>query len=337
MVARPWHLLSLCLLSLPGLAGGAQRGIGFYFDQDLLLPVVNEDRDYTMGVALEFFHEGDGLYPLDKAARWVGETLGVQRRDDTVHRSYMIGSVNYTPDDLSATEPITDDRPYASVLFLTNKRVHASGGTAVGVEAQLGLLGTYVAREVQQTLHGWWRDLKGSDEPVDPKGWKNQISAGGEPTLRFRVTKSQRIARQPGLWDLAQSWSLTAGYQTNASLGLYARAGQIASPFWTIPFDPINRGNFLPSLGGDEWYLWTAYRARLVGYDALLQGQFRDSVLTYDASDIKRLVHEGGIGLTVAWRFLQVTAAANVKTAELDVGKADRTHWWGGTYLTVRF
>jgi len=336
MTAPAWRLLALLML-LPSLSHAAQRGIGFYSDQDLLLPIVNEDRDYTMGVAFEFFHEGDGIYPLDKAARWLGEYMGVHGVDDTIHRSYMIGSVNYTPNDLTATAPVTDDRPYASVLFLTNKRVHASGSKAVGVEAQFGILGTYVAREVQRTLHAWWRDFKNSEEPVDPKGWGNQISAGGEPTVRFRIAKSQRIAHDPGLWDLSQTWSLTLGYQTNASFGFSARAGQIASPFWTIPFDPINRGNFLPSLGGEEWYLWTAYRARVVGYDALLQGQFRDSVLTYDASDVERLVHEGGAGLTVAWRFVQLTAAANVKTAELNVGQADRTHWWGGTYLTVRF
>lgn len=30
------------------------------FDQDLLLPLVNEDRDYTMGVGIDFFQEGEG-------------------------------------------------------------------------------------------------------------------------------------------------------------------------------------------------------------------------------------------------------------------------------------
>jgi hypothetical protein len=337
MLAPAWRPLLLLLTAFPALAAAADRGIGMYFDQDMLLPIVNEDRDYTMGVAFEFFHEGDGLYPLDRAARWLGESMGVHRRDDTIHRSYMIGSVNYTPDDLSATEPLTDDRPYASVVFLSNKRVHASGSDAMGVEAQVGLLGSYVAREVQRTLHEWWRDWKDSDEPVDPKGWGNQISAGGEPTLRFRVARARRVAQDPGLWDLAQTWDVAVGYQTNASFGFSGRVGQIASPFWSLPFDPINRGNFLPSLGGEEWYLWSAYRARLVGYDALLQGQFRDSALTYDADDIVRLVHEGGVGVTVAWRFLQLTASANVKTAELDVPNAHRTHWWGGTYLTVRF
>lgn len=329
--------LLIALILMPLTTQAAQRGVGVYFDQDLLLPIVNEDRDYTMGMALEFFNESDILLPLDKAARWLGHGLGVHSRDDSIKRSFMIGTVNYTPDNLSATAPAVDDRPYSSVLFLSSKRVHASGDKAVGVEAQIGVIGTYVAREVQTTLHEWWRDANNSDTPVEPKGWKNQISAGGEPTLRFRVAKSTKLAEHPGLWDLSQTWDMTLGYQTNASFGFSGRAGQIASPFWTIPFDPINRGNFVPSLGGEEWYFWAAYRGRLVGYDALLQGQFRDSVLTYDAGDLQRLVHEGGLGLTVSWRSIQITSAANFKTAELNRGQADRMHWWGGTYLTVRY
>jgi len=336
MCHLPRRLLYLLLL-LPLAGQAAQRGLAVYFDQDLFIPVVNQDRDYTMGVAFEFFNEGEGIYPLDRAARWAGEHLGVHAATDTIHRSYMIGAINYTPNDLSADAPIYGDRPYASVLFLSNKRVHASGNKAVGVEAQFGLLGTYVSREVQRNLHAWWRDANNSQEPVDPKGWGNQISAGGEPTLRLRIVKSRLLAGHPGLWDLAQTWDLALGYQTNASFGFSVRAGQIASPFWTIPFDPINRGNFLPSLGGAEWYLWTAYRARLVGYDALLQGQFRHSALSYDSDQLKRLVHEGGAGVTVAWHAVQLTVSANAKTAELNFGQAERTHWWGGTYLTVRF
>lgn len=335
-MARVWPIV-VVLLSLMSTAEAEKRGIGVYFDQDLLLPVVNEDRDYTMGVALEFFHEGEGIYPLDKAAAWLGTQLGVHNKSDNIQRSYMLGAINYTPDDLSIATPIAGDRPYSSVIFLSNKRVRASGKKAVGVEAQVGVLGTYVSREAQSTFHRWWRDANNSTEPVDPKGWRNQISAGGEPTVRFRVAKTTLFAEEPGLWDIAYAWDATVGYQTNASFGLTARGGHIASSFWTVPFDPINRGNFVPSLGGEEWYVWGAYRARVIGYDALLQGQFRDSALTYDAGDISRLVHEGGMGLTVAWRFLQLTTAANFKTNELKTGRADRTHWWGGTYLTVRF
>ncbi len=329
-------LICLCLLTAtPALA--VRQGIGIYFDQDLLLPLVNEDRDYTMGVGVEFFQEDEGFYPFEYPLKLVARALGIHEAEHRVRRSYLLGSVNYTPDDLSATVPLVNDRPYASVLYLANKRVLADRRKAVGVEVQVGLLGTYIARELQRKLHHAWREATGSDRPVKPRGWGYQISAGGEPTLRLRLARSDRLAGEDGRWDLASSGALSLGYQTNASLGLAARAGLIASPFWSLPYDPINRGNFVPAFGGDEVYFWGVLRGRLVAYDALLQGQFRDSPLTYDGSRLRRLVLDAGSGVTASWRGWQLTLSANLKTAELDTGAADRTHWWGGLYLARRF
>ena len=292
----PVVLFCACFLAaLP--AAAVRQGIGVYFDQDLLLPLVNEDRDYTMGVGIEFFQEDEGFYPFEYPLKLVARFLGIHEAE----RSYLLGSVNYTPDDLSASAPLVGDRPYASVL---NKRVLADRQKAVGVEVQVGLLGTYLAREIQRKLHRAWRGATGSDQPVTPRGWSNQVSAGGEPTLRLRLARSDLLAENPGHWDLASSADISLGYQTNASLGLAARGGVIASPFWSLPYDPINRGHFVPAFGGDEAYFWVAVRGRVVGYDALLQGQFGDSVLTYDASRIRRLVLDAGSGVTGSWEWL---------------------------------
>lgn len=313
------------------------RGIGFYFDQDLLVPYVNEDRDYTMGLAFEFFWEKkDGIYPLDGLAGQAGQWLDLGRGDDNIVTSFIVGTVNYTPNDLSISTPILTERPYASLIYLGNKRVRASKNSAVAVEALLGVLGTSVAREVQQALHGWWRDVADTNEPVDPQGWDNQISNGGELTTRLRFSNSRLRAESPGLWDIATTWSLSVGYQTNASLGVSARFGKIGSSFWSIPFDPVNRGSFLPSLSSDEWYVWAAYRARLVGYDALLQGQFRHSNLTFAYEDIEKLLHEGAVGVTLATGPAQVSFSVNAKTAELKQATR-RNHFWGTLTLIYHF
>ena len=321
-----------------------RQHIGLYFDQDFLLPAVNEDRDYTMGIAMEMVVEtdakgGQGLSLFDNQLKRLGEALGAHDPDQRIRRSYMIGAVNFTPEDLAVSEPQFDDRPYSSVLFLANKRVYADQARAVGIEAQLGLLGTSVAREVQTAVHQAWRDSTGDDEPVDPQGWDNQISAGGEPTARLRFAYARRIDKLSlaNRFDIAWTGDVSLGYQTNVSLGLSARAGLLGSPFWTIPYDPINRGNFLPSYSGQELYVWGALRSRLIGYDALLQGQFRDSAVTFNSSDLNRLVHDAGIGITGSLYGAKLTLSANLKTAELNRGKADRTHWWGGTYLTLAF
>ena len=314
-------------------------GAGLYLDQDLAVPFTNEDRDYTMGIAAEFFWQDKqtGLYPLDGMAKRLGQWLGLHDKQDEIVRSFMLGSVTYTPDDLSNPDPIFDDRPYASLIYLSNKRVRANQRNATGVELQLGLLGSRLSGDIQTTLHGMWRDITDRDRPVDPEGWDHQISEGGELTLRVRLSNSQLLFAQQGDWDVAASGSLTLGYQSNLSAGITARLGQLISPSWSIPFDPINRGNFLPSLAGHEWYAWAAYRIRWVAYDALLQGQFRDSGVTFNHSEIEHILHEGGLGFTFTYRALQLTLALNAKSPELKHGSDHRNHYWGGFYLVYRY
>ncbi len=310
-------------------------GIGVYFDQDLLAPS-NDDRDYTMGIGVEIFQDEGPLYLMRDLLTMVEPVVGFDERCGRVYQSFMFGSLNYTPDDIGDPEPIYDDRPYASLLYLSNKRVIADDERALGVEFMVGALGTNVAREVQQGLHGWWRDTTDDDEPVDPEGWDHQISDGGEPTVRLRVTDSRRFARGSN-WDLAHSWDANLGFQTNASIGLSGRIGKLNSPFWSVPYDPINRGNFVPAVTGNEWYFWAAGRLRAVAYDALLQGQFRDSEVTVDYDDIRKLVWEGGVGVTKGWPGFQLTFSINAKAGDTLLDKAPDEHLWGGLYLSRRY
>lgn len=308
-------------------------GVGVYFDQDMFVPGTNDDRDYTMGIGVEVFQDQGPLYLLGDLLTRLDTLSGFDRRCGRIYQSYMLGSLNYTPDDIGNTQPIFDDRPYASLLYLANKKVVADDRRVLGVEVMVGALGLSVAREVQEALHSWYRDQTGKPEPVDPQGWRYQISDGGEPTLRVRLAESRLFAAGRG-WDLAHAWDLNLGFQTNASVGLSGRVGQLDSPFWSVPYDPINRGNFVPAVNGDELYLWAAGRLRGVAYDALLQGQFRDSAVTVDADDMRRVVWEAGVGVTKGWPGFQLTLSINAKAAETRLGRAPDRHVWGGLYFS---
>lgn len=341
-----WLALNLCGASARAepaddTSARESRGIAVYVDQDLFVPGFNEDRDYTMGFAVEFFQDQSGFLVFDDFARWFGNLTGLQRDDSKVYRSFMLASVNYTPRDLTRAEPLHDDRPYASLVYLANKRVIANEAKtrAAGLEVLVGVLGLRLAQEFQTWAHRQWRSLSGSSVPKDPQGWHNQISDGGEPTVRIRYVDSQLLAAGPDRrwWDLSGTWELNLGYQTNASAGLSGRLGKISRDFWSLPFDPVNRGNFLPTTASDELYLWGAVRGRLVGYDALLQGQFRDSPVTVNTDELERLVLEGAVGITKSWRSLQASFAINAKSAEIDRGTAARNHVWGGLYFNFRF
>lgn len=317
----------------PSTAPTGQRGYSLYFDQDLFVPGTNEDRDYTMGLGIEVFEEQGPLYLLGDVIDTVGPLLGLDKRTGRIHQSWFFGSVTYTPDDIGDPDPILDDRPYASLLYLANKQVVADHDQVIGIEVMVGALGLDVAEQVQTTLHGWARNWGDDSEPEDPEGWRHQISDGGEPTLRLRVARSHLLG-EGDAWDLASGWDANLGFQTNASIGLSARYGDKRSPFWSIPYDPINRGSFVPSLKHDELYLWTAGRLRGVGYDALLQGQFRDSDVTVDYDDMRKLVWEAGVGVTKAWPGLQVTFAINAKAGDTRLDSAPDEHIWGGLYFS---
>ena len=313
-------------------------GVGIYIDQDLFIPFTNEDRDYTMGVAFEFFwSKKKGLYLMDGLVREAGEWLGIDKSDKNIVYSVMLGTLAYTPDDLSDTQPIFDDRPYSSLIYLSNKRVRADDEDALAAEVAIGVLGTGLSRDFQSQFHEWYRDYDNSDEPVEPMGWDNQISDGGELTLRVRVSHSRLYPgfSIPGRFDLSSTTGLSLGFQTNASFSGAIRFGSIKSPFWSLPFDPVNRGNFLPSKATSEWYFWTALRAHLVGYDALLQGQFRDSVVTYSSDEIERLVYDGAFGFTWGFSNSQFTFSANTKTSELK--HTDRKQTWGSVNYIYHF
>jgi len=319
-----------------------RHGFSLYVDQDFFIPGRNEDRDYTMGFALELFWKQipEEIDYLDRAITWLDRnaTGGLLAKSiSPTMRSIALGSVNFTPDDLAASAPVPDDRPYASLLFVSGKQMFESSNKdwVVGSELQVGLLGLGIARSVQTKMHGYTRSLTGEDTPVDPKGWSHQISDGGELTFRYRQSFGKELFKN-SVVDLAWTADASVGYQTNASLGFQIRTGHRNSAFWTLPYDPVNRGNFVPSTAGDELYLWTAYRGRGILYDALLQGQFRDSDLTFSSGEIKRIVHEAGIGVTAAWKPVQVTLSLNYKSAELE-GQAARSHYWGGAYFIFRW
>ena len=325
-----------------------EHGTAFYVDQDLFIPAKNEDRDYTMGIAVEFFKHDLEKHAsviawlhqfIDRSLKphWSNLFGAANKENEVVLKSVKIGQSVFTPDDIGESDPIYTDRPYSSLLYLAGKHIEFRGNTVIGSELEIGILGLNIAPKVQKWIHTNYRKISGTDEPVDPKGWDHQISEGGEPTLKYRLSFGNLLLQSSNeWWDIAGSSDINLGYQTNISVGLQARVGLIHSPFWTVPFDPVNRGNFAPSTSGNEAYLWMVHRARAIGYDALLQGQFMDSDVTFESGDIKRFVIESALGATAAFQNLQLTLSLNAKTAELN-SQADRNHYWGGIYAVYRY
>lgn len=191
---RPIALLAVALLSSQGADGSdgtllwdRRSVLTFNEENDLF---VNSDRHYTQGINLAYLHE-DGHLPLGMASinEWI-PSWGYQRQ--SARSGYSIGQSMFTPANLSSTQPIPGDRPYAGWLhgswILQRSGQTASRRTPVqeSFELEIGSMGsTSLARQAQRWVH----DVRGFELP---EGWRNQLR--DEPGFRLKYERAYRWA-----------------------------------------------------------------------------------------------------------------------------------------------
>lgn len=264
------------------------------------------------------------------------------------HSAQLFGQA-FTPDVLDSAAPQRDDRPFASLVGLSVRHLSAGGRSGDEVwssEVAVAWLGLDFARQVQTLLHRTRRWMTGNPTPVDPLGWDNQISEGGEPTALYRVHYQRRLggavsgpARKH--WQVVGGLEGSVGYQTNAAAAVSARVGAFTSEFWEFSsgFRSAGVGRQQPPVAGvPRWDLFAfgLVRPRVVAYNALLQGQFRHSVHTVP---LKRVVGEweGGVGASLPLGGYDLQAVVQVvqgRTTEFVAPKA-RLYTWGTVLLML--
>ncbi len=319
---------------------GEIDGVRLQIDNDLFAAGGGHDRDYTGGFALTISGDSarDGLLSLDPVLKWIDAFL-LPEGVASVHHARQFGLMAFTPADIESTQPIHDDRPYASLLFTSNGRVSvdADDRSAWSSSLTIGVLGLKAAGGLHSDIH----ELVGAD-PV--RGYDNQISAGGEPTARYTLARHRLwVANPSATLDVKTTVQGSVGYLTEASAAISVRVGRFNSPWWG--FAPELRdyiGAPMPvsaqSGGRPEMYFFTGARLKARAYNAFLQGQFRDSPVEYSYSDIEPLVAEVWVGVvTRIFENTQLSYALNYQTAELRAGEADRSALWGGVQLSHSF
>lgn len=322
-------VLCFMVFSTPLIAddGCAFKLTGAQIDQDLFLepvPGVNEDRDYTMGLSIRFnsCRKGSNWFSGHEVQHLVLEALSIGGTQTQFQYSTAFESFTYTPDDLPAENPVFEDKPYSSILQVTNNVVafHNADRSATEVSLSLGFLGLPVSEWTQAALHQTLRSATGSQEPFNPEGWNNQISNGGEPTAKLSLTWFYRHDLRTEWLDLIYSTGASIGYQTGANVGVSARFGLLnkEKPVWQTD----RTGGYLTKRSPErELYGMVSGRVNFVGYNALLQGQFRSNPHELSTSEIERLVFENSVGIgwqneRSDWLFSCTRRSSDFKLAE---------------------
>jgi hypothetical protein len=339
-------LLAALLASTAALAQEKDNaGWALFMDNDALTSS-SHDNDYTGGLALTLAGARVQRAPLslDGALEWVDRAVGLDRADATEWHALQVSLLTFTPRNLDRADVVAGDRPYASIAYLANSRttVLPDGRTAYQSSLALGLLGLDAAKATQRTLH----DALGVEQP---QGWDHQISDGGEPTARYALARLGLRAASDGRgsrFEVKDAVAFSAGYITEANVSLTARWGRIHTPWWSfvperaeymIEPAPVFGGGATPD-GPREFYVWAGVKGRARAYNALLQGQFRDSDLTYDFEDTRPLIGEAWLGVTKELAAgYRVSCVVRYQSSELRTEPGDRELLWGGVSVSRSF
>ncbi|MCW8880067.1 MAG: lipid A deacylase LpxR family protein [Kangiellaceae bacterium] len=317
-------------------------GWALYIDNDMFT-LRQEDQDYTGGFSLTLAGGRATQYDfsldpiLQKVDRWVGFDRLKNRSDRQLH-SMEIGFTVFTPDSIDNESLQVGDRPYATLLYLSNteESIDLANDTAWLSTFTIGVLGAPIISEIQTEVH----KVFGSDEPV---GWDNQISDGGELTFKYSLAKQTLYHFNYGgesNLEISTTKQLSVGYLTELSFGIAGRVGNFDTPWYSFRPHFNDYSEKSASLAGlskqhEEFYFWGGLNLHLRAYNAFLQGQFRDSAVTYSAGEIRNLVAEGWLGITKQFRSgWRLSYLLRGQTSEVNVGQADRSVFWGGLILS---
>lgn len=247
-----------------GVAGGANcaaaeelrfRGGTARLENDLF---TGTDQNYTSGVGFTLISRDISgrmpaeclLLPIRLHAKLIqsmnpGFWADVDNPDSTQNVVVKFGQSMYTPEDFARTDLITDDRPYAGLLYVGlawNRRRPMEQTTEEMLDTReitLGVIGPWsLAEQSQNVVH----DAIGSDRFL---GWEHQLE--NEPAFQMALDRKFKTYRGEGAvipgfsTDAIRSVGLRLGnIETSATVSVEGRIG------WNLPNDfgsyPIRPG-----------------------------------------------------------------------------------------------
>jgi hypothetical protein len=297
------------------------------------------DRDYTGGLALTLSGKRaqDYTVSLDPLRAGIDGLLAFPGLYETSpymsFHSQQYGMTLFTPDDIESSAPVYDDRPYASLFYMSNTEftVVPSRDRAYVSILTIGLLGLDAAEHVQSALHS----LTDSDTP---NGWAYQVSSGGEPTAMLTYGVQNKLYSSEHQ-QLKLEYEGNLGTITDVNAGFSWRWGRINSPWWSFnPYQGKYIKQSMPVFSSnkdeDEFYFWAGARLNLRIYNAFLQGQFRHSEVTVNSSDMQRMVAEYWFGATMEFAEKYYLSLLLRGHTEEFKGPSARSAAWGGVVFS---
>jgi len=332
MVQGALVLIVVSALTLsPSRASAQSPAWTFLWENDV---VFGSDDDYTNGLRLSA--------DLSKALWWKRWGLGhkdcgeeTDASKPCLRTTLMFGQNFYTPHDITVTQVLEGERPYAAWLYGGFAGRISRPTRLTSVELQIGTTGKAALGEKVQT---WFHSLPGTNSPI-PKGWRNQVKPV-PGVIGLVATWDDRFALQaktqgtsPYIYaDAIPYYRLTVGnVQTNGVVGTALRLGYNIQGWGTDKIAPTIRARADAPKPGDErhfiLYGFAGVEARAVAWNALLQ---HETYTPRQPLSISRIVSDVEAGFEIGYRPWSGGFRWVSRSSEFDGGRVSR---FGGLFI----
>lgn len=315
----------------------ASSSWAFAFDNDLFVPG-HRDQDYTYG--LNFTQTGEQVrladFSLNKPLIAVDDFIGFTHSSVSTQETFSreIGAFGFTPEDITLSEANPNDRPYASLIYLSSSREQIDLVENVAWKSTLtvGALGLGLVGELQNIVH------QGTNGKA-AQGWDNQISDGGELTGRYVIARQKYFDGLSENVEIKSTVQASIGYLTEASWSWNLRTGKIHSPWSSFNPELASYGEKSSYSSTakpiNEHYFWTGMALKARAYNAFLQGQFRDSAVSYEHSQLNAFLLEAWAGYTFSFKQgYRISYVLRGHSSEIKDGAGNRNLLWGGIIVS---
>ena len=321
------RLPTLLLLSFAALASRAapapadtlrpispDRLLTYAYANDLFF---RTDYYFTQGMTLTLVHPALARLP-------VRHLLVAGPRGSTQCHGLTLRYDGFTPLRIQDDFIRAGDRPYAAYLYASFFRVsnQPTRRQRLTTALEIGFIGPAAGgKELQTAIHR----VTGN---AAPRGWGYQMR--NAPIVGYRVEFEQQLAAHRFAELLGKAEASLGTLYTYAGTGVKLRAGHF-TPYFTSP-------GLSTSGNSNSWQLYgqAALEARLIGYDATLQGSpfYNDDPYTLAAGAVRRAVARSSGGVVIAHGPLRFEATATWVSPEFAGG---RSHRWGQLGVGVAF
>lgn len=254
--------------------------------------------------------------------RWGGKIPTLMDNGLYYRIGIATGQIIQTPDDLSRSDLIEDDVPYAGALTLQTTWYAFNDNEFRGFEVTAGVVGPLsLAEQLQKTGHRLF-------DNAEPNGWDNQLET--EPVINLDYMRKQKIWRQGNpaspVFDTSISGDVGLGNLfTQASVALEMRFGHNMPRGFLSVSDPIGVSmHYVASMkpanpGEASFYATMVLRGSAFAHNIFLDGNmFRDS----HSVEKKPLVGVAVVGLHYERNSWGVHFSVMTSTDDVDTSKA---------------